>query len=175
MKQAKYNHVNSGHYGLAAEYYCHFTSPIRRYPDLVIHRIIKEALRGKLTAKRKSFLADFVEKAAVKSSERERAAEEAEREVEDLKKVEYMSGKVGEIYEGIVSGVIAFGIFVELDNGIEGMVRVSSMLDDFYHYDEKRYMLIGERTRKTYRIGDVVNVQIVKANVEERKLDFMLV
>ncbi len=174
MKQARYSHNNAGHYGLAAEYYCHFTSPIRRYPDLVIHRIIKDMLKGYLGPERTESLSVFVEKAAVQSSERERAAEEAERAVEDLKKVEYMARRLGEEFEGIVSGVIAFGIFVELDNGIEGMVRVSSMLDDFYHFDEKRYMLIGERTRKTYRIGDVVRVQVAKADLENRTLDLVL-
>jgi len=175
LKQARYCHYNAGHYGLAADYYCHFTSPIRRYPDLVIHRIIKEMLKGNLTPKRAEELKIFAEKVSLQSSERERAAEEAEREVEDLKKVEYMAGRIGEVFEGIVSGVTAFGIFVELENGIEGMVRVSSMLDDFYHFNEKRYMFIGERTRKTYRIGDTVDVQVVKANLETRTLDFMLV
>lgn len=175
LKRARYCHYNAGHYGLAAEYYCHFTSPIRRYPDLVIHRIIKETLKGNLSSKKVDYLTTFVEKAAVQSSERERAAEEAEREVEDLKKVEYMAERIGDTFEGIVSGVTAFGIFVELENGIEGMVRVSSMLDDFYHFDEKHYMLIGERTRKTYRIGDSADVQVVKANLEQRTLDFVLV
>ncbi|MDI6704971.1 MAG: ribonuclease R [Bacillota bacterium] len=175
LKRARYHQENLGHYGLAAEYYCHFTSPIRRYPDLVIHRIIKETLKGGLENSRIEYLKEFVEKAALQSSERERAADEAEREVEDLKKVEFMARRIGEEYEGIVSGVTAFGIFVELENGIEGMVRVSFMTDDFYHFDEKRYMLIGERTKKSFRIGDVVRVQVVKADLVDKKLDFVLV
>jgi ribonuclease R len=175
LKRARYYHENLGHYGLAAEYYCHFTSPIRRYPDLVIHRIIKEALKGELKGSRAEYLKEFVAKAALQSSERERAADEAEREVEDLKKVEYMADRVGEEFEGIISGVTAFGIFVELENGIEGMVRVSYMADDFYHFDEKKYMLVGERTRKTFRIGDTVRIQVLKADLVDKKLDFMLV
>jgi ribonuclease R len=175
LKRARYCNENLGHFGLATEHYCHFTSPIRRYPDLVVHRILKETLAGPLKRNRVEHLKQFVEKAALQSSERERAADEAEREVEDLKKVEYMSKRVGDIFEGIVSGVTAFGIFVELDNGVEGMVRVSYMTDDFYHFDEKRYMLIGERTRKTFRIGDSVNVQVLKADMVDKKLDFALV
>jgi ribonuclease R len=175
LKRARYYHENLGHYGLAAEYYCHFTSPIRRYPDLVIHRIIKEALKGELKGSRAEYLKEFVAKAALQSSERERAADEAEREVEDLKKVEYMADRVGEEFEGIISGVTAFGIFVELENGIEGMVRVSYMTDDFYHFDEKKYMLVGERTRKTFRIGDTVRIKVLKADLVDKKLDFMLV
>jgi ribonuclease R len=175
LKRARYSHESLGHYGLAAIYYCHFTSPIRRYPDLVVHRVLKETLKGRMKETRADFLRGFVEKAAMQSSERERAADEAEREVEDMKKVEYMADRVGEEFEGIVSGVTAFGMFVELDNGIEGMVRVSYMEDDFYHFDEKSYMLLGERTRKTYRIGDAVRVQVLKANPDDKKLDFTLV
>jgi ribonuclease R len=175
LKRARYCNENLGHFGLATEHYCHFTSPIRRYPDLVVHRILKETLSGSINKNRAEHLRQFVEKAALQSSERERAADEAEREVEDLKKVEYMSERVGDVFEGIISGVTAFGIFVELDNGVEGMVRVSYMTDDFYHFDEKRYMLIGERTRKTFRIGDSVNVQVLKADMIDKKLDFALV
>ncbi len=175
LKRARYFQESLGHYGLATIYYCHFTSPIRRYPDLVVHRILKETLKGPLKEERIEFLRGFVERAAMQSSERERAADEAEREVEDMKKVEYMADRVGEEFDGIVSGVIAFGIFVELDNGIEGMVPVSYMVDDFYHFDEKSYMLLGERTRKTYRIGDSVRVQVLKANPDEKKLDLTLV
>ena len=175
LKRARYYHKSLGHYGLAVEYYCHFTSPIRRYPDLVIHRILKETLKGRINQKRTEYLKEFVEKAAFQSSERERAADEAEREVEDMKKVEYMADRIGEEFEGIVSGVTAFGMFVELDNGIEGMVRVSYMVDDFYHFDDKKYMLLGERTKKTYKIGDAVKVQVLKADLADNKLDFTLV
>jgi len=156
-------------------YYCHFTAPIRRYPDLVVHRILKETIKGKMNRDRVDFLKDFVERAAMQSSDRERAADEAEREVEDMKKVEYMADKVGEEFEGIVSGVTAFGLFVELYNGVEGMVRVSYMDDDFYHFDEKSYMLMGARTRKTYKIGDAVRVQVLRADTIEKKLEFALV
>ena len=175
LKRARYYQESLGHYGLAVKYYCHFTSPIRRYPDLVIHRILKETLKGKINQQRAEYLKGFVERAAFQSSERERTADEAEREVEDMKKVEYMADRIGEEFEGIVSGVTAFGIFVELDNGIEGMVRVSYMVDDYYHFDDKKYMLLGERTRKTYKIGDAVKVQVLKANLADKKLDFTLV
>ncbi len=175
LKRAKYSHQSLGHYGLSLKYYCHFTAPIRRYPDLVVHRILKETIKGKMKKGRNTYLKDFVERAALHSSDRERAAEEAERDVEDMKKVEYMADRVGEEFEGIVSGVTAFGLFVELDNGIEGMVRVSYMEDDFYHFNEKNYMLLGERTRKAYRIGDAVKVQVLRANLNEKTLDLALV
>lgn len=175
LKRAKYSHDSLGHYGLALTYYCHFTSPIRRYSDLVVHRILKESLKGRIKENRAEYLREFVEKAAVQASERERAADEAERDVEDMKKVEYMSRRIGEEFEGIVSGVTAFGLFVELENGVEGMVRVSYMVDDFYHFDEKNYMLLGKRTKKAYRIGDAVRVQLLRANLDEKKLDFALV
>ena len=175
LKRARYSHESLGHYGLAATYYCHFTSPIRRYPDLVVHRILKETIKGKMNKDRAEYLKDFVERAAMQSSDRERAADEAEREVEDMKKVEYMADKVGEEFEGIVSGVTAFGLFVELYNGVEGMVRVSYMDDDFYHFDEKSYTLMGARTRKIYKIGDAVRVQVLRADTIDKKLEFTLV
>jgi len=176
MKLARYSEENLGHFGLAAEYYCHFTSPIRRFPDLVIHRIIKEALaKGKLPGKRKDKLAEFVADAAMQSSERERVATEAERESKDLKKVEFMLDKVGEEYDAIVSTVTSFGMFVELDNLVEGLVHVTNLADDFYEFDEARHSLIGRHTGKIFRIGDKVRVKLEKVNIDQRQLDFELV
>ncbi|MHB9095517.1 MAG: ribonuclease R [Eubacteriales bacterium] len=176
MKLAKYSEENTGHFGLSAEYYCHFTSPIRRYPDLAIHRIIKEVLaKGKLPGKRKDKLAQFVADAAMQSSERERLATEAERDSVDLKKVEFMKNKVGEEFPAVVSSVTAFGMFVELDNLVEGLVHVTSLVDDFYEYDETKHSLTGRHTRKVFRIGDPVRVRLEKVNPDERQLDFELV
>lgn len=175
MQKAKYSHVNFGHFGLAAKYYSHFTAPIRRYSDLVIHRIIKEFLKGKINAKREDVLREKLPDVARICSERERVAEEAERETEVLKKVEYMKKHEGDVFEGVISGVASFGMFVELDNTVEGLVRMSSMVDDYYVYNEKQYSLIGERTRKIYRIGNAVKVQLVKSDVDARQIEFVLV
>jgi len=175
MQKAKYSHVNFGHFGLAAKYYSHFTAPIRRYSDLVIHRIIKEFLKGKINTKREDVLREKLPDVARICSERERVAEEAERETEVLKKVEYMKKHEGDVFEGVISGVASFGMFVELDNTVEGLVRMSSMVDDYYVYNEKQYSLIGERTRKIYRIGNAVKVQLVKSDVDARQIEFVLV
>ncbi|MBZ4646589.1 MAG: RNAse [Clostridia bacterium] len=175
LMKAKYSHENLGHFGLAAKYYCHFTSPIRRYPDLVIHRIIKENLSRGITPAREEYLKTFVQQAAKQSSDQEIAAQEAERETEDLKKAEYMQDKVGEVFEGVISSVTSFGMFVELENTIEGLVRVSSMEDDYYIYDDKHYSLIGENKKKIYKIGDEVKVKLVKADLATRQIDFVLV
>ncbi|MDQ2087286.1 ribonuclease R [Herbivorax sp. ANBcel31] len=174
MQKAKYSHINQGHFGLAAKYYSHFTSPIRRYPDLIIHRIMKEYIKGKINSKRESVLNENLPDIARLCSERERVAEEAERETEDLKKVEYMKKHEGEIFEAVISSVTSFGMFVELENTIEGLVKMSSMEDDYYVYNEKHYCLIGERTRKTYRIGNVVNVILVKADIKAKKIEFII-
>lgn len=175
LQKAKYSHLNTGHFGLAARYYCHFTSPIRRYPDLIIHRIMKEYLKGNVKQDREELLNERIPEIARLCSERERAAEEAERETEDLKKVEFMKKYEGEVFEGIISNVTSFGMFVELDNTIEGLVRMSSMEDDYYVYNDKNYSLIGERSRKVYRIGDVVKVMLVRADVASRKIEFSIV
>ena len=175
LKKAKYSPDNSGHFGLAAENYCHFTSPIRRYPDLQIHRIIKETLQGKITGKRLKKLKEIVAKASEISSERERLAMEAERETDDLKKAEYMTYHVGEEFDGIISSVISFGMFVELDNTIEGLVRVSSLVDDYYIFDAENYLFRGERTKKTYRIGDSVRIKVIKADISQKQIDFMVI
>lgn len=175
MKQARYAANNLGHFGLAATYYTHFTSPIRRYPDLAIHRIISEMLYNKLDRERIQKLNHRTPEIASQSSVRERVAEEAERETDDLKKAEYMKEHIDEIFDGIISGITSFGIFVELENTVEGLVRVSSMDDDYYQYDEAHYQFIGERTKKTYKIGERVRVQVVGVDVSQGKIDFILV
>ena len=175
MKQAKYSPQCIGHFGLAAKYYCHFTSPIRRYPDLQIHRIIKEQLNNKINNKRQEQLAHIVEYASTQSSERERAAELAERDVHDFYKACYMADKVGQEFEGVVSSVTSFGMFVELDNTVEGLIRLANMRDDYYIFDQEKYTIIGERTHKTFKIGDTVKIQVENVNVDFREIDFRLI
>lgn len=174
LQKARYSQLNLGHFGLAARYYCHFTSPIRRYPDLIIHRIMKEYLKGQMNQERESYLIDALPDIARNCSERERVAEEAERDTEELKKVEYMKQYEGQEFEGIISNVTSFGMFVELDNTVEGLVRMSDMDDDYYTFNDKQYCLIGDRTRKVYRIGDVIKVVLAKADVVARKIEFTL-
>ena len=174
LSKARYSHQNTGHFGLAAKYYCHFTSPIRRYPDLIIHRIMKEYLKGRLNEQREELLNQRLPEIARLCSERERAADEAERETEDLKKVEFMKGHEGETFEGIISNVTSFGMFVELDNTIEGLVRMSSMEDDYYIFNDKQYCLVGERTRKTYKIGDIIRVKLARADIASRQIEFVI-
>ncbi len=173
LKKASYSPQCHGHFGLAADFYCHFTSPIRRYPDLMIHRIIKETIeKGQMSGKRIKQLDKIVEEASQKSSEAEKIAENIEREVEDLKKAEYMSGHIGEIFSGIISGVTSFGIFVELDNTIEGLVRISSIDDDYYIYDKENYKLVGERTKRTFSLGEEVTIKVVGVNIPNHEIDF---
>lgn len=174
LQKAKYSDESVGHFGLAAKYYCHFTSPIRRYPDLIIHRIMKLYLSGGMTEQKSNHLASILPEIAKQCSERERAADEAERESEDLKKVEYMKAHEGEEFDGIISNVTSFGMFIELDNTIEGLVRMSSMEDDYYHFDDRHYCLLGERTGKIYRIGETVRVLLARADIEARKIEFVL-
>jgi len=175
MKQARYTPENSGHFGLAARYYCHFTSPIRRYPDLMIHRIIKEYIHGKIDEKRIKKLTAEVEYASKQSSEMERVAQEAEREVDDLKKAEYMSERIGQEYDGIISSVTNFGMFIELPNTIEGLVHISTITDDYYVFEEKHLSLVGERTKKTYRLGDEVKIKVVKVDLFTHEISFELI
>lgn len=177
MKQAKYDAESTGHFGLAAEYYSHFTSPIRRYPDLVIHRVIREVLEngGALTDERQEYLTARMPDIAQQSSERERVAVDAERDTEQMKKAEYMLDKVGEEFEGIISSVTSFGMFIELDNTVEGLTRLSVLTDDYYHFDEQHMALIGERTSKVFRIGDEVKVRVARVNMEDYTIDFELV
>lgn len=174
LKRARYSEVNLGHFGLASPYYTHFTAPIRRYPDLEIHRILRELQENKLDLKRQEKLSKIVEKVAKISSERERIADEAERESIDLKIAEYMSTRIGNVYEAIISGVTPFGIFVELDNTIEGLVHVSNIEDDYYNFNEKNMTLRGERTGRVFKIGDIVKVKVYKVNIAERQIDFVL-
>ena len=175
MMQAKYSPECVGHFGLAAKYYCHFTSPIRRYPDLQIHRIIKEQLNGKIDEKRAAKLSGIVEVASKQSSEMERLAQEAEREVDDLKKAEYMQERIGEEFSGIISSVTSFGLFVELPNTIEGLIHITALDDDYYIYDEAHLCLIGERTKKVYRLGDEVKVKCTRVDIDNREVYFDLI
>lgn len=175
LKKAKYLEECTGHYGLAAKYYCHFTSPIRRYPDLGIHRIIKEFIHGKIDSKREGRLKKFVVNASKQSSEMERIAQEAERETVDLKKAEYMAERIGEVYEGVISSVTGFGIFVELPNTIEGLIHISHLEDDYYVYDESKQLIVGEVTKKTYKLGEKIKVKVAKVDIATKTIDFSLV
>ncbi|GIP48986.1 ribonuclease R [Paenibacillus timonensis] len=177
MKQAKYDAESTGHFGLAAEFYTHFTSPIRRYPDLVIHRVIREVIEsnGTLSEARMEYLASRMQDIAQQSSERERIAVEAERDTEQLKKAEYMLDKVGEEFPGIISSVTSFGMFIELENTVEGLIRLSAMTDDYYHFHEQHMALIGERTSKIYRIGDEVKIRVARVNMDDHTIDFEMV
>ncbi len=174
MKQARYTTTNIGHFGLSAKYYCHFTSPIRRYPDLQIHRIIKENLHGNLQKKRVKHYEQILPKVAETSSKTERRAEEMEREVIKMKKVEYMEQHLGEIFVGVISGITTWGIYVELPNTIEGMIRVADMVDDYYNYDERSYSMVGEMTGRTFELGMRVAVRVKETNKMLRTIDFEL-
>ncbi|MEL7654979.1 MAG: ribonuclease R [Bacillota bacterium] len=175
MKKAFYGTECEGHFGLGVKYYCHFTSPIRRYPDLIIHRIIKESINGKLDLKRIRVLKKRTERAALISSATERQALELEREVEKLKKAEFMTYHVGEIYDGIINGVASFGFFVEIENTIEGMVRVDYLNDDYYDYEASKYRLIGRRTNKIYALGDKVTIKVHSVDLQNREINFTIV
>ena len=174
MKQARYTIDNTGHFGLAADCYCHFTSPIRRYPDLQIHRIIKESLRGRLNEKRIDHYEHILPEVAKHSSEMERRADEAERETVKLKKVQYMEQHIGEEFEGVISGVTEWGFFVELENTVEGLVRVTKLTDDFYQYYEDTYELVGEATNRRYKLGQKVLVRVEHCDRIMRTIDFAL-
>ena len=175
MKQARYTTENTGHFGLAAKYYTHFTSPIRRYPDLQIHRIIKENLRGRLNEDRISHYEEILSRVAAQCSDRERRAEEAEREVVKMKKAEYMRSHIGEEYDGVISGVTKWGIYVELANTVEGLVHVADMRDDHYEFAEQTYELVGEHSGKTYKLGQTVRVRVAAADKLQRTVNFEIV
>lgn len=175
MKQAVYQTENIGHFGLAAKYYTHFTSPIRRYPDLIVHRLLRSWLQNKnLKTDAAESLADKLETIAEHSSVRERVAADAERATVDLKMCEYMAGHIGEEYEGVISGVTAFGIFVELNNGVEGLVHISSLVDDYYEFYEERYALVGMHTGHAYRLGDKVSIEVLQVNISDVSIDFIM-
>ena len=176
LKVARYESENKGHFGIASKYYCHFTSPIRRYPDLFIHRVISDYLKSNynIDENKKTDYKAKSEQYAESSSEREKIATKVEREAEDIKKAEYMEDKIGNEYEGIISSITSFGMFVELENTIEGLIRFENMGDDYYIYDEERKTLIGEHTNKIFKIGDKVKIAVVEANKELRKIAFEL-
>ncbi len=173
MKQAKYTTEPLGHFGLACKYYCHFTSPIRRYPDLQIHRIIKENLRGRLIGKRLEHYEAILDEVADRSSRLERRADEAERETDKLKKVEFMESHTGEVFDGVISGVTEWGIYVELPNTVEGMIALRDLSDDYYEYDAANYQVKGRATDKVYKLGERVKVEMLRADKELREIDFM--
>jgi len=174
MKQARYTVENTGHFGLAAECYCHFTSPIRRYPDLQIHRIIKESLRGRMNEKRMEHYRNILPEVAKHASEMERRADEAERETVKLKKVQYMEKHIGECFWGVISGVTEWGFYVELANTVEGLVHVTSLSDDYYQYYESSYELAGEVTNRRYKLGQKVYVRVERCDPLLRTIDFVL-
>ena len=174
LKVAVYDSENKGHFGIASKYYCHFTSPIRRYPDLFIHRIISKYLKNNYTISEKQveFYTKVAENDAKQSSDREKIATQVERDSIDIKKAEYMSKKIGEQYEGIISGVTQFGVFVELENTVEGLIRFENLGDEYYEYDADHKILIGERTKETFKIGDKINIEVIDANKQERRISF---
>lgn len=172
MRRAQYAPDNAGHFGLAAKYYTHFTSPIRRYPDLQIHRIIKDHLRGRMNEEKIQHYRNILDNVTKQASDTERRAEEAERETIKLKKAEYMSRRIGKVYEGVISGITGWGIYVELPNTIEGMVHVANMLDDHYDYYDDRYEMAGSHTGKVYKLGQTVYVRVIGADSLTRTIDF---
>lgn len=172
MKQAKYTTMGTGHFGLATSYYCHFTSPIRRYPDLQIHRIIKDNLRGRMNGKKVDHYEKILPEVAKHSSEMERRADEAERETDKLKKVEYMQERIGEVYEGVISGVTEWGFYVELPNTVEGLVHVTTLTGDYFYYNESTYELIGEATGYRYKLGQKIKVEVAGTDKIMRTIDF---
>jgi ribonuclease R len=175
MKQACYTTGCSGHFGLAAKHYCHFTSPIRRYPDLQIHRIIKDDIRGRMDQKKIEHYVLRLSDVAKQSSATERRAEEVERETIKLKKAEYMKAHINEEMEGVISGVTNWGVYVELPNTVEGLVHMNMMQDDYYVFDEERYCLVGERTKKVYELGQKVRIRVYQADIVTKTVDFVLV
>ena len=174
LKVAVYDSENKGHFGIASKYYCHFTSPIRRYPDLFIHRIISKYLKNDYTMSEKQveFYNKVAESDAKQSSDREKIATQVERDSVDIKKAEYMSKKIGEQYEGIISGVTQFGVFVELENTVEGLIRFENLGDEYYEYDADHKILIGERTKEIFKIGDKINIEVIDANKQEKRISF---
>lgn len=173
MKQARYSTECTGHFGLAAKYYCHFTSPIRRYPDLQIHRIIKENLRGRMNEERIAHYQEILPDVAEHSSKTERRADEAERETEKMKKAEYMEKHIGEVYEGVISSITSWGMYVELPNTIEGLIHVSNLYDDRYYYQEGSHEMTGADTGKVYKLGQSIKVRVLEANKQARTIDFV--
>ncbi len=174
LKVAEYDAENKGHFGIASKYYCHFTSPIRRYPDLFIHRIISKYLENNymMDEEEKEEYFKLAENDARQSTEREKIATQVERDSIDIKKAEYMEGKIGEEYDGIISGVTQFGVFVELDNTVEGLIRFENLGDEYFEYDPDRKTLIGERTKVVFKIGDKIKIRVIEANKQEKRISF---
>ena len=177
LKLAKYDYENKGHFGIASKFYCHFTSPIRRYPDLFIHRVISKYLENNyvLDDEEYNLLEKQAEDRSVKSSEREKIATEVEREALKMKMAEYMEERIGEEYDAIISSITSFGIFAELENTIEGLIRFENLGDEYFIYDEERKIIIGEITNKTYKIGDKIRIRVIRASKELKEIDFELV
>jgi ribonuclease R len=175
MQKARYDAANVGHFGLAAHTYTHFTSPIRRYPDLVVHRLLRELRQTTVSDERRAELDEELPEVGRHTSERERRAVDAERELLQWKKVRFMAKKVGDVFEGYITGVAPFGLFVELvDHYVEGLVPVATMADDYYRFIEQSHTLFGESTKKKYRLGDRVNVQVVRVDMEKRQIELAL-
>lgn len=175
LKQAKYSPECTGHFGLAASYYCHFTSPIRRYPDLQIHRIIKEFINNEMTSRRQDKLKDIVLKASEQSSEMERKTEVAERDIHKYYKCLYMEDKIGEEFEGMISSVTSFGIYVELPDTVEGLIPISNLVDDYYIFNETEFNMAGQNTNKMFKVGDEIKVKLDLVNVDSREITFSIV
>jgi ribonuclease R len=174
LKQAEYRSENIGHFGLASSCYTHFTSPIRRYPDLIVHRLLKEESKRRLSSRRREQLRGYLTETARRASQRERLADAAERAVGDLKKAQYMGEHVGETFAGYISGVTAHGLFVELENGAEGILPVSALTDDYYVFAEREWRLVGRSTGRVYRLGDPLEVEVTRADLSARTVDFVL-
>lgn len=172
--KAKYSNVNIGHFAMAAKYYCHFTSPIRRYPDLIAHRYIKRLIKGDINVHTLETMAINAERSAIQSTEQEIMSVDAERDTYDIKKTEYMKERIGEKFTGVISAIVPFGMFVQLDNTVEGLVHLSTIEDDFYFYDENYYTLIGEHTDRMFKLGDTVNIVVLDVDVNSKKIDFIL-
>ncbi len=164
----------TGHFGLACRYYCHFTSPIRRYPDLQIHRIIKEQLRGRLSRQRMDHYFEILPDVAKHSSQMERRADEAERETDKLKKAQYMEGKIGQAFEGVISGITAWGVYVELPDTVEGMIHVSKLSGDYYDYNEETYEMVGRDTGRSFKLGQKIKIVVNDVDVLDKSIDFVL-
>ena len=174
MRQARYTVQCGGHFGLAGQYYCHFTSPIRRYPDLQIHRIIKEQLHGRLDEGRIKHYEQILDAVAIRTSKAERRADEAEREVERMKKAEFMQQRIGEIATGIISGITAWGLYVELPNSVEGLIHISELPGDYFYFEEGACEMRGEHTGICYRLGETVEIRVKSADPVTRTIDFVL-
>ena len=174
MKQAKYTVECSGHFGLACQYYCHFTSPIRRYPDLQIHRIIKDELRGRMSEERTNHYSQILPEVAKQCSTKERRADEAERETDKLKKAQYMQERIGDTFGGVISGITGWGIYVELPNTVEGLIHIATLPDDYYYYDENAYEMVGEDSGRRFKLGQRVKVLVREVDTMTRTVNFTL-